>query len=86
MAREIAEQVKHQDMQARLGEGFAFAYDAVNVVRLDDKRGKGLRYLEDWTSAPCNDPVREPGKLGGVAQPLFIQDNDLLANQVLAAP
>jgi len=61
-------------------------YDAVNVVSLDDKRGKGLRYLEDCTSAPCNDPLREPGKLDGVAQPLFIQDNDLLAIQVLAAP
>ena len=58
----------------------------MNVVRLDDKRGKGLRYLEDWTSAPCNDPLREPGKLDGVAQPLFSQDNDLLAIQVLAAP
>ena len=73
-------------MLARLGEGFAFVYDAVNVVSLDDKRGKGLRYLEDCTSAPCNDPLREPGKLDGVAHPLFIQDNDLLAIQVLAAP
>ena len=54
-------------MQARLGEGFAFAYDAANVVRLDDYRGKGLKYLEDWTFAPCNDPLREAGKLNYVA-------------------